>query len=503
MLGRPARFLGPSALPLWAGALVLVSALVIAACSKVESCRSGTLFLNVNLGRYTSADELDVDVSVTGAIDGNSPRHTVLTLKAGATSGGVEVEFPSGYPTGETVTVTLTLLSGGTQLAERALTISSLPPGCTTASVDFTATDGGTDGSAGRGGDTGGSGGRAGTGGTGTGGTGGTGTGGTGGSGTGAGGASGGTGGACVPTGPEDCFNNQDDDCNGKIDCADPACNPKAQCVTADPSAAPIGVLTGTGGCLTDGYGTATKIMDGPNPLSCTAGGGCSCTPPAVTCSTSLTSYNTAGLCEAGSTVSEKAGTFTTGDDKNCATIPAWSTNPSGDIFGISASKFTATASAGCTASGSPVVPTLTWTSSGTFCATSTIGGGCAAGQVCVPALGAASACQLFDGAKSSCPGGAAPLPWYTGTTGTASCGACSCGSATGANRDNVALTIGSEYTCSGAGSVSSGGTTCFASGIYEPGVQFSGTPTAPSCTPQSAYTGNLTASGPKTLCCP
>jgi len=261
--------------------------------------------------------------------------------------------------------------------------------------------------------------------------------------------------------------------------------------------------LTGTGGCTTDGYGAATKIMGGPNPLSCTAGGGCSCKPPAVTCSTSLTSYNAAGLCEAGSTVYQKAGTFTTGDDKSCGTIPAWSTNPSGDIFGITASKFTVTASAGCTPSGSPVVPTLTWTSTGTFCATATIGGGCAAGQVCVPTLGAASACQLFDGAKSSCPGGATPLPWFTGATGTASCGACTCGAAAGASCDNALLTVGSDYSCSGATSIGSGGTACFTSGIYEPGVQFGGTPTAPTCPAQSAYTGNLTPSGPKTLCCP
>ena len=165
--------------------------------------------------------------------------------------------------------------------------------------------------------------------------------------------------------------------------------------------------------------------------------------------------------------------------------------------------KFVATASASCTSTGTAVAPTFGWTSSGTFCATGTVGGGCAAGQVCVPALGSAKACQLFDGAKTSCPGGAQPLPWYTGFTGAASCAPCSCGAATGGNCNDVVLDVGSDFTCSGAGAISSGGTLCSAAGIYLPGVAFSGTPTAPTCAAQNTYTGNLAPTGPKTLCCP
>ncbi len=502
----------------WVGALVVLAALAGTDCSKVESCRPGTLFLNVSVGAYTSADELDVAVGVAGTADGGGTQVTKLTLKPNSSSGGVEVTFPAGYPMGQAVTVTLTLLSKGAALAQRTGMITALPTGCAALTIDFATTDGGTDGSAGgasgsggvggRGGGAGGSAGHAGTGGgTGGSGTGGTGTGGGAGgkAGAGAAGASGGTGGACVPTGPENCFNNIDDDCDGKIDCADPDCQPKAQCVVADPTSAPIGTLTGAGAgtvCPT-GYDKTTTIMSEPNPLSCT---GCTCNAPAaVTCSTTLTSYNTTGLCEVGSSVVEKAGTFTTGQDNNCNVIPSWSTNPSGDIFGIATTKFTATVSGGCTPGGSPIPPTLTFAGHGTFCATSTIGGGCAAGQVCVPSLGAGSgsACQLFDGAKSSCPGGAAPIPWYTGSSGSTGCSACSCGTPAGASCDNVSLTVGSDYGCSGFGTIASGGSQCFTSGIYEPGVQFSGTPTPPVCGAQSAYTGSLAPSGPKTLCCP
>jgi hypothetical protein len=516
-----------------AGAWLFLAALVAVGCNKTESCRSGTLFLNVGLGAYANVDELDVDVAVADGSGGGGPRHTVLTLKPGHTSGGVEVDFPDGYPTDKSVTVTLTLRSMGLDVAQRVSTIAALPPGCTAVSVDFAATDGGgggvagtagaggrggagTTGAAGQGGLAGGGGSAGTSGATGSGGQAGAAGGVTGAAGgkAGAGGGKAGTGGGaagtsgggaggapCVPTGAEDCFNGKDDDCDGKIDCADPDCTPTAQCVTADPTAAPIGLLTGTGPCPTAGYGDATKVMSGPNTLTCT---GCGCkAPTAVTCTTTLTSYNTTALCEADSTVVEKAGTFSTGDDKSCTVIPPWSINPSGDIFGIVTTKFTAAVAAGCTATGAPVIPTLTWSSNGTFCATSSIGGGCGAGQVCVPSAGGGSPCQLFDGNKTSCPGGAQPLPWYTGTSGTASCGACSCGAATGAGCDNVTLSVGSEYTCSGSGSIASGGSLCFASGIYEPGVQFTGTPTAPSCQASSPYTGNLAAAGPKTLCCP
>jgi hypothetical protein len=499
------------------GAWLFLAALIAAGCSKTESCRTGTLFLNVGLGAYTNADELDVDVSIAGGADGGVPRHTVLTLKPGHPTGGVEVDFPDGYPTDKSVTVTLTLRSMGAEVAQQVSPVSALPPGCTALTVDFAAADGGaggaggtsgaggrgaagTTGAAGQGGVAGGGGSGGTTGAAGSAGQAGA-AGGVTGSGGGKAGAGGGAGGACVPTGAEDCFNGKDDDCDGKIDCADPDCTPTAQCVTADPTAAPIGLLTGTGPCPTAGYGNATKVMTGPNTLSCT---GCSCKAPTdVTCTTTLTSYNATALCEAESTVVEKAGTFSTGDDKSCAVIPPWSVNPSGDIFGIVTTKFTAAVATGCTATGTPVVPTLTWTSNGTFCGTTSIGGGCGAGQVCVPITGGGSPCQLFDGNKSSCPGGAQPLLWYTGTSGTASCGACGCGAATGAGCDNVTLSVGSDYGCSGSGSISSGGSLCFASGIYQPGVQFSGTPTAPSCQASSPYTGNLAPAGPKTLCCP
>src|SRR5690349_15140030 len=69
----------------------------VAGCGKTASCRPSTLFLNVDLGPYATATRLDVDVMVATA---TAPEHTQLALK-GAGAGGLEVDFPHGYPAGE------------------------------------------------------------------------------------------------------------------------------------------------------------------------------------------------------------------------------------------------------------------------------------------------------------------------------------------------------------------------------------------------------------------
>ena len=508
-----------------------VSALSLGACGKTESCRPDTLFLTVELSPYTTADQLDVDVVLDAAGDAaaSAPKHGQLALKPGARSGGVEVQFPDGYQAGRTAMLTLTLLSGGSSLATRVET-PVLSPGCSTLTVDFGATDAGSDGRAGAaGGEQGGGGAVAGQGGAATGGggggaaRGGSGGGATGGSGGaagsrgtggsggaagshGTGGAGGAGGAACKKTGStENCFDGIDNDCNGLIDCADPACDATvAQCVALDATAAPIGLLTGVGAgaCGTAGYDQPTAIFANPNQLSCTtviAGKGCSCTAGPVTCSTTLSGFKTLAECTGDTSSGESAGSFVTGQDKNCtaAGVPPWTLDTNGDIFGIGATTFVATP-ADCTPSGTPNTPTYTFGTNATFCGTQKVGGGCSAGQVCVPATGAGGLCQLFDGKKTTCPGGAPAQPYYTGVSGTVTCGACTCGTPVGASCDAVTL-----QTCSGGIDVQSNGRTCIGPGVSRPAVQFSGTPTPAACSPMSAVGGTAAPTGPKTLCCP
>ena len=509
----------------FAALLVAASAFGTAACSKVESCRPGTLFVTVELGPYSStADRLEVDVALEAAGDAaaTAPKPTLLQLQPGSRSGGVEIQFPAGYEAGRKATITLTLLSGGSPLAAREET-PVLPPGCGTLTFDFGMGDAGSDGRAGAtgGGQGGGSGsaGRGGAGGTATGGAGGAATGGsaggsaTGGSGgaagsRGTGGAAGAGGAPCKPTGAENCFDGIDNDCNGKIDCADPACGSGvAQCVALDPTSAPIGLLTGgSGPCATALYDQATAIFANQNQLSCTtivAGQGCSCKPGPVSCSTTLAGFKTLAECTGNSSSGEAAGNFATDQDNACTTgVPPWTTDSTGDIYGIAVTTFVASPGA-CTPSGTPNVPKFGFGVSANFCATKNVGGGCGAGQVCVPTTGSASPCQLFDGQKTTCPGGAAAVPWYTGSSGSASCGPCTCGSPTGASCDSVLLTAGSAASCSGVGQLQSNTRECFSSGLLKPGLQFSGTPTPGNCSPMSTLGGNAGPTGPKTLCCP
>ncbi len=502
---------------------VLLLATGALACSNTESCRPGTLFMTVELGPYAStASELDVDVTLApvGDAAASAPKQTPLTLKPGSRSGGVEVQFPNGYEAGRTATITLTLLSGGSPLAVQVVR-EVLPPGCGSFTVDFGASDAGSDGRAGASGGGSGAAGAGGAGGAATGGGGGSAKGGSGGAatggsggaaGSGGAGGAGGTGGAggapCKATGPENCFDGIDNDCNGKIDCADPACGSTvAQCVALDPTSAPIGLLSGgTGPCTTALYDQATAIFANQNQLSCTtivAGQGCSCKPGPVSCTTTLAGFKTVAECTGNTSSGEAAGKFVTDQDNACtAGAPPWTTDGLGDIYGIAVTTFVASAGA-CTPSGTANVPKFGFGVSGTFCATKSVGGGCGAGQVCVPTTGAGGVCQLFDGMKTTCPGGASAVPWYTGSSGSATCGPCTCGSPVGGSCDQMLLTAGSASSCSGAAQLQSNTRECFGSGLANPGVQFSGTPTPASCSPMSTLGGNAGPTGPKTLCCP
>jgi hypothetical protein len=60
--------------------------------------------------------------------------------------------------------------------------------------------------------------------------------------------------GGASPPDPK-CFNNIDDDCDGRIDCADSDCAlTVAQCVALDPTSGRIGVSAGVGMACPTGY---------------------------------------------------------------------------------------------------------------------------------------------------------------------------------------------------------------------------------------------------------
>jgi len=179
-------------------------------CSSTRACNPDTLFVTVTFNDATkNADTLQVNVN----IDGGTTKTTMLTHKPGDTSGSVEVYFPTGYPKGKMVSVTIVALDGQATVGSATAMSDALPDGCATLSIKFggssgTAGSGGGGGRGGAGGSNAGAGGRGGAGGSVGGGSGGGGSGGStagtgggsGGSAAGAGG-SGGSGGSTAGTG--------------------------------------------------------------------------------------------------------------------------------------------------------------------------------------------------------------------------------------------------------------------------------------------------------------
>jgi hypothetical protein len=514
---------------------VALAGLAGGGCDKLLSCRPGTVFVNLDFGQFVTATQLRIDVS----IDGGAAQPTTRDITPGTRGGSVEVEFPNNYPAGRTVTIVVMLTANGTPLAVHREDVEATGE-CEAVSVVFVPGDGLT-GAGGNGGSTGGDGGRGGAAGAGTGGTAGAtgvaGSGGTAGSGVGGAAGRGGTGGAagtgvvgtggaagrggtggaagrggtgggaggrggtgptCVPTGAEICFNNLDDDCDMRIDCADSDCAPAvAQCVALDAAMGKIGFLSSPTAACPAGYTDMTVLWKGLMPGACT---GCSCTPPPVVCSASVASYPDATQCNSASNSGVPAGTLSTAE--GCRK-PTWDISAY-TAYGVIAGAFTATATGSCTAAGSPVPPgTPTWSVTNRFCATTTVGGGCATGQVCVPA-NASARCQLADSARA-CAAGQIADAWYTGYTGAQTCGACSCSQTAAGNCNNMTIQIGSDYTCAPAVATltASARRACFPGGVYEPGVQFMGTATRPTCQGSSAGgMGTLATTGQRTVCC-
>jgi hypothetical protein len=483
-------------------------------CTSTRACRSGTLFVTLNLDAFASAaDSLSLDVTVAGA----ASKHNVIPL-SGAASGGVEIAFSAGYPASESVTVVAALESGAGAgalvLARRTVTLV-LPSGCGAITIDFgggvdaggdsgdaTVGAGGGAGS-GAGGNSGGTGGSAGSGGRGgsTGATGGV----SGRGGAGSGGTAGvpGTGGVsgCVPTSTvEDCYNNIDDDCNGRVDCADPACATPAQCVALDGTLGALGTQLALATACPAEANTARSLMNGLSGTACT---GCSCGAGAtISCQADIYEYDTTASCMD----TTQTGTYvhTLDVTEGCFT-PAWQ-SLTGFILGVGTPLFKSLAGGACLAAGVPRAGDPTWATTSKFCSVPSVGGGCGAGSVCLPRpVVASGACLLMDGART-CPASTRASSWYSGFSDARVCGACTCGAPTGGDCGSMIIGVGTDHSCGDPppnGYLRNASRSCYTGiGVYSPGLQFVGTPISPTCQPSSTESGALTPTGPETVCC-
>jgi hypothetical protein len=102
---------------------LLLGASALSGCGKTAQCKPGTLFLTVQAsGAAASATTLNLTIAV-----GASQKKTSTRFTSG--TGTIEVDFPSGYPIGQKVTITVDAIAGGMVVASGISSIT-LPASC-------------------------------------------------------------------------------------------------------------------------------------------------------------------------------------------------------------------------------------------------------------------------------------------------------------------------------------------------------------------------------------
>ncbi|HEY0467070.1 MAG TPA: hypothetical protein VGC79_22870 [Polyangiaceae bacterium] len=289
-------------------------------------------------------------------------------------------------------------------------------------------------------------------------------------------------------TKPEDCFNGKDDDGDGEIDCADSDCDAGAACV---PASYAYGTQIDNGAACPAGFqGAATPLYGGLD-----AGPGCSgcgCKPTTTDCGPVRVDVYQSQSCPGSSPIASLT----------LEQISSACTRLSTTASGWNNFVWTPLPNFKCENTGKATLATAKWTTETTFCAASIAGGGCNAGEVCVPTARPGFSSFLASGDKP-CPA-TFPLKQtlYSGLTDGRAC-KCSC-EALGGSCDALILNVsGSSPDCSAATAARAGVAACASAGYSDQfSYSFTGAPTPPiSCTPSDVLTGDLTPTGLQTLC--
>ncbi|MBV9947338.1 MAG: hypothetical protein JOZ69_10855 [Myxococcales bacterium] len=313
----------------------------------------------------------------------------------------------------------------------------------------------------------------------------------------------------CVPTGPEDCTNGVDDDCNGSVDCADPACGSAGYaCVGATPIGwlGPVALYEGA---------LATAVPDCPAGYASPVDRKGGLTGPQAACTC------TCGL--SGQTCQPAAGQFYS--DTSCSTACAGGAVPLPSSMcvnptpcqGVSVS-FKAPAptwSGTCAPVSTRSVAPPSFATAARVCTWASrpdSPGGCTgAAQQCVKSPTGAFGTrlcvyQLGDPAPTSCPPGAYTNyhVFYDGVSDSRGCTQCTCDPATGGSCTG-SIGFYSSGACSGAASATFtfGTSTCsiLNTPIYAMG-DFA--PTGGTCGPGMGGqpTGSADGTRAATVCC-
>jgi hypothetical protein len=313
----------------------------------------------------------------------------------------------------------------------------------------------------------------------------------------------------CNDAAPENCIDGLDNDCNGKIDCADqPACSAYG-CAPPPPSSwlGPALLWTGAGtatrpACAA-GYPTAVDGFSGLTFANDTCS--CQCNATGQTCSATALIYATmdcGGACATVALASGVCSTFSCAGEQG-----AWQVSAPVTATGQCTPAKT-------TVSGGPP----TWQTSVRLCTsagTTNRAGGCStATDEClpVPTSPFAALCVYQTGTQTTCPApynhNAKPFVYSTGSTNDGrGCGTCTCGGTPTAGTCSGGVHLYGTTNCSGTAVASGSGCQQFndpfggsAQAVEASYSSTPGTCPAPSVMPQP--TGAVTATGAFSVCC-
>ena len=302
------------------------------------------------------------------------------------------------------------------------------------------------------------------------------------------------------PSGSELCFNGLDDDNNGKIDCADPACGPAvATCLPELPGGI-MGVTVAASEECPMGFRAQPDLVLGSTIAAPSTCEGCRCSAAAPTCRATLFLYTEDNLCA--------------DDTQNIggnvpiqlsSTTKCFETASAKRFYGGRMTTPAVQDPGSCMPSGSPMPTPAAFVNPEKFCKAEQQGGGCAANQLCVPTV-AQKACTVVE--QGQCPANLTGRTRYREISDRRRCGTCSCGAPSGGecklettvygmgcgmqNASNTVLTLNSSFRQCG---VNFPGSTALGVGVRDlsrPGA----------CTASASVTGEAAPEKPVQLCC-
>jgi hypothetical protein len=330
---------------------------------------------------------------------------------------------------------------------------------------------------------------------------------------------------ACIDSGTEDCTNGIDDNCDGKIDCADPICQAASYtCVPPPPSGTlgwtgPVAMATVSNPMTPPACPTSYAPALTGDPMSgfnapAAICGSCSCTGSGQVCSLNALIYKDTS-CSSGSA----CGSAVAAPSGQCVALPSCGI---GTSFSINLPVPTISGGSCVGGTGTTTLPPVTWTTTARVCSYQGPPdmGGCTNSNQCLRAPSGSFGARLCVYTTTvppptSCPApynGMSPSTFYQGATEGRSCSACSCttttptgGSCSGSvavssacGAASVNYTLG---TTTGTPPGCSGGLTLAQSPAFIQGT-YAVTPGSCSVQTNATSMGAAMPSGPVTVCC-